>query len=72
MSSPGPRAVHARVANLVTELLMKRAQTLNTIGVPQNTLTRVAGGKADYLVSTLVEVADALGCDVVVNFRERV
>jgi hypothetical protein len=63
--------VHDRIALLITEILHERGQPLATVAVPQSTLARVAGGRRDYLLSTLIEVAGAVGFDVVVNLRER-
>lgn len=63
--------VHVRVAALITEILNLRGSPLTTVAIPASTLSRVSGGRRDYLLSTLIEVADAIGYDVVVHLRER-
>jgi hypothetical protein len=63
------RTVHERIATLLTEVLTDRGKPLSTVPIPANTLRRVTGGHDDYMLSTLVEVSEALGYDVVVNLR---
>jgi hypothetical protein len=65
------RTLHRRVSSLVTEILTGQNKALTTISIPQRTLSRVVSGREDYLLTTLVDVADALGCDVVINLRVR-
>jgi hypothetical protein len=63
------RTVHARVALLLNEVIAERDQPLSMVPVDGNTLRRITSGEKDYMFSTLVEVAGALGYDVVVNLR---
>jgi hypothetical protein len=62
---------HERIAEMLREVLTERGKPLSTVPVPANTLRRVTGGKDDYMLSTLVEVSEALGFDVVVNLRAK-
>jgi hypothetical protein len=63
--------VHARVASLLAEIIHTRGLRLEDIPVPHSSRVRLLSGNTDYLLSTLVSMASALGYDVVVNLRER-
>lgn len=65
------RVLHNRIAALVTEILADRMQPVNTVAIPERTLSRVTSGRDDYLLSTLVDVVGELGYDIVLNLRER-
>ncbi len=64
-------AVRARIASLVRELLNERSLTYAQTGIPEQRLSAVIHCKVDLKLSTLVRVAEALDCDVVINLRER-
>jgi hypothetical protein len=63
--------VAVRVASLLAEIIHTRGLRLQDIPVPQSSIVRLTSGKDDYLLSTLVGMASALGYDVVINLRER-
>jgi hypothetical protein len=63
-------SVHVRVAALLSEVITERGQPLRHISVDPNTLRRVTSGKNDYVLSSLVGIAAALGYEVVINLRE--
>lgn len=63
--------VHVRIAKLFDEVLTDRRMPLNSVEVSLSTLNRVRGGRVDYMLSSLVDVATALGYEVVIHLRER-
>jgi hypothetical protein len=73
MLTPSERKVRERVALLVRE----RIDDLELVAyrdtsLPRNSLSSfVCDLDKDILLSRLVRVADALNCDVVINFRDR-
>ena len=63
---------HTRIGKLISELLQARMARLDSVtAVSRSTLWRIAGGSHDYMLSSLIEVAHALGYEVVINLRER-
>lgn len=69
--SPSEAAMRKRIATLVSEIMNDRALTYADVGLRGSTLGAILHEKSDFKSSTLVRLADALNCDVVVNFRER-
>lgn len=61
-----------RIGDLIRERMEDSElshRKLRDRGVPRNTVWRLLQGRTDVHVSTLVAAAEALGCEVVINFR---
>lgn len=68
--TPSERAL-ARVTSLIRETMSLRGVRYCDLSVSGQTLARSLKRPGAIKLSTLVHIADLLGCDVVINFRER-
>lgn len=64
------QVVLTRVASLLREMMAIRGTRYCDLPVPNATLSYVLNGR-NIRIATLVKIADALGCDVVIHLRER-
>lgn len=62
--------VLARVSSLLREMMAIRGTRYCDLPVPKATLSYGLNGR-NIRIATLVRIADALGCDVVIHLRER-
>ncbi len=72
MLTSSERRVRERVASLVRELLDEKELTYRETGLPSPFLWKVlCDTEHDLRLTTVVKVAEALNCDVVIHFRQR-
>lgn len=60
-----------RVTSLIREVMASKGVRYCDLPIATATLNRSLQTPGKIKLSTLIRIADMLGCDVVINFRER-
>ena len=69
--TPSEGVVRQRIASLFREILNERGLTYAQSGIPRQRAYEITHGTTNCRLSTLIQAAEALDCDLVINLRER-
>ena len=64
-------AVAGQVAERRRELGMSQQELARAVGTTQSAIARLEGGGRPPRIDTLLRIAEALGCDLIVELRPR-